>query len=327
MASRLDMINRLATNAPIVNQQAADRLQAGRRMQVQQALGQPLLAGNTARQAQSVAPQSAQAAGQIQLQTQQQNVEQLTGLGRQAVQQAGTEQAARQQTQDIGQREQLAKTANAAGLELQRAEIQSNKRITKDEIRSAERVAKLGLVQDNRLIDVSLKQRRELANLGRDVKAQILDSRLQFEKVEGKRRFSNERQLADYTISHAKSEQDLANKMREMRQASEKSVMLLEHSGKQIMEAINRGWLTSEQKLDYAQKKKLLEMKAALDREIQRRKARSRNNQMVAQGVGTVVGAVIGSAAGPGGTVVGASVGGAVGTAAYGVGANSGAWE
>jgi hypothetical protein len=121
MASRLDMINRLATNAPIVNQQAADRLQAGRRMQVQQALGQPLLAGNTARQAQSVAPQSAQAAGQIQLQTQQQNVEQLTGLGRQAVQQAGTEQAARQQTQDIGQREQLAKTANAAGLELQRA--------------------------------------------------------------------------------------------------------------------------------------------------------------------------------------------------------------
>jgi hypothetical protein len=323
MATRLDMINNLATQAPIVNRKAAEQLQAGRQMQVQRAVSQAPAGVPAHRAAQSVAGQNAAAAGQISLDAQKQTLQGTADLAAKAVDQAGGDQKALQQTRALGQQETQSQAANTQALSLSRADNASTKRITGAEIDSATRVSKLGMEQDNQLLDLSLRQRRELASIGRDVKDQIFDSRLRFEKDENGRKFSNERQLADWAISNAKTEQELQGRFREMQQASDRTIKLLEHSNNQIMEAINRGWLVKEQKLDYEQKRYLLDLKRKMDEKIAKERAKAANRMAVYQGVGMVAGAVIGSMVAPvGGTALGAtagaSAGAGVGTAVAG---------
>jgi hypothetical protein len=247
-------------------------------------------------------------------------VSQLSGLGKQAVAVAGTDQQASQQRQQLGQEEALNSAQQAQTNTLSQLQNTSSKAVTKAEIASAKRVAALGIDQDNKLLDVSLKQRRQLDAIGTDVKAKILDSRLQFEKDEAGRKFSNDRQLADYAIATAKSDQELQDRMREMKQASDKKIALLEHVSSQLLTAVQQGAASKEQKLDYEQQKQLLEMQKKIEAQIAKEKAAAGNRMAMAQGIGTVGGAVAGGVIGsvvPGaGTVVGASVGATAGGAA-----------
>jgi hypothetical protein len=302
----LDTLNKLAAAVPVVNQQAQDQLEAARKIQMQNALGQAPASVNAVRGAQSVAPASVAASSQNAVQTTAANNQGLAKVASTGIAAQSAEQQVQQRVAAAGQAEAQAAAANAQGLALNRAEIQTNKAITRDEVASAKRVASIGLDQDNKLLDISLKQRRELDALGRDVKAKLVDSRLQFERDEAGRKFSNDRQLSDYAISSAKSDVELQSRMQDMKQAYETKIQLLDHVNQKILEAVNQGFLNNEQKLDYEQKVKLLNMHKEIEAQINAAKAKAANTQMIFTGAGMAIGAAVG---GPAGAMVGGAVG------------------
>lgn len=322
---KLAQYERLASMVPVVNEKAKKQLDAGAAIALQSNLAAAPAAAPVNRVAQAVAPAAAAQVGQNANATAAQTQQQVGQIAGQALQTQAASQKADLARRGLGQAESLNSARLAQGAELARAEIKTNKEITQDEIASAKRVSEVGLYQDNRLLNVSLRQRQELAALGSDVKAKILDAQLQFEEDEAGRLFSNERQLADYAATNAKTEQDFSARMQDLKQASDDKVSLLTHSHQQITAALNRGFLTANQKLDHETNRYLTELKRKIEEEIEREKADAANKQMMYQGVGTIVGAGVGAAfGGPGGyaagAVVGASVGGAVGTMAYGAG-------
>ncbi len=315
MASKLDMINKIAQRVPVVNDEAAKQLEAGRNVQLQASLGAAPTALPAARIAQSLAPQAAAQAGQIQTASAAKTNEDLANVAAKSLAQQKTELATDQGRQVLGQRAERANIHRQQGLNLNREDIASQKVITKAEQESSRRLSEYGIEQDNKLLDVSLKQRKELAAVGADVKTQILDSRLQFARNEAGRKFSNDRQLMDYTIATAKTEVEFRSRMQEMRQASDRKIQLMEQSAQKLVEAAKRGFLTSEQTLDYNQKVYLLNLAKEMEEKIAKEKAKNNNKLMVAQGVGSAIGGVVGGIyGGPVGAMAGASAGGAVGS-------------
>jgi hypothetical protein len=165
---------------------------------------------------------------------------------------------------------------------------------------------------------------KQLAALGQDIQNKVLDSRLKFDSDELGRRFSNERQLWDWTIANAKSQEEFADRAQKMEQAAERKIQLLKTSHARISDALEKDFAGKEAKLTFEQRKRLLETKQALERKLAREKARARNRSMIFQGAGMLAGAAIGTAAGNPwvGAAMGAQIGGGVGTLAGGI-ANS----
>lgn len=154
----------------------------------------------------------------------------------------------------------------------------------------------------------------ELAQLDADAKRELFDNRMVFEKDRVGRDFMNERQLADYMITHATDIEDFQNKAQALEQASELKMNALEAAHKRITNELEFQSKLSEQKKDIALQEKLLQAKrdleAKLTKERQKRLARKAKFQTAGTVVGTVVGAYFG---GPAGAAVGAQAGSAVG--------------
>lgn len=318
------MIERLASQTPTVNEQARKQIEAGQKLQLQQTLAAAPVAP-TSRVAQAVAPQATAQAVNTNLAVGQQNQQQVAGLAGQALNVKSAEAERDLAARTTGLEESTSLAKNALSRDLTREESASDLRLSRDDIESTRRVASLGMEQDNRLLGLSLRQKEELSAIGRDIKAKIFDARLQFEKDEVGRKFSNERQLADYALANAKTQMEFDSRTREIKQASDRKMQLLEHTNNQLTAAIERGWLVNQQKLDFEHKKYLIELKRKLEEEMAKEKARNANRMMVYQGVGTLAGAAVGAAiAGPGGyaagAAAGAAIGGSVGTMAAGSG-------
>ena len=87
MNNRINQLNTLAANLPVVNQQMANNMQAARTTQLQQAIASmaPEQAGTT-KVAQQIGAQQAQQAGAIQVQTAQRTAQQAQQVGQMALQ-------------------------------------------------------------------------------------------------------------------------------------------------------------------------------------------------------------------------------------------------
>jgi hypothetical protein len=187
--------------------------------------------------------------------------------------------------------------------------------ILQDEIDSASRLQQLGIDQDNRLQIATLKQREDLQNVGLDVRAKLLDSRLQFKQDERGRKFSNDRQMADYIAATATSREDFNSKMSQMQQMQERKILLLKQTQAQLETALERGFLKEQDDLDQQSKMELSAMIAANKRQIKREEARARNRQGIFTAGATILGAGIATVFGtPAAAPVGAVVGGATGS-------------
>lgn len=160
---------------------------------------------------------------------------------------------------------------------------------------------------------------RRLGNLDTSLKNQLFDSNMTFKKDELGRTLFNDRQLLDYKLSSAKSEEDLAKYEQDIEQQYARKMQILAAAQAKIVQAMQQDYTKGEQELDQAHKKELVLKKAAIDEKIRKEKAKAANRaaQYSAAGsiVGAVAGAVIGSsAAGPAGTVAGAQAGSAIGS-------------
>ena len=302
-------LSALSKAVPGLNEQAQQRAQAAANVQLQQQLGSaprqtPVKAGSQ----QGAAAQMTQM-GKIAAQTQANQQQQQAAIGQQALQQQQAQGAMQLQQRGIQQREQLAGEQQQQRIKLSDQEIASRKRLTNESLASAQRVQQMGLEYDNKLSLLSERQIRDLSRIGRDVKQKIFDSRMSFDRDEMGRKFSNERQLADYAIMTARSEEDLSNKMQQMQQQSQRKVQMMEVGYKKIINEMKRQEKMSEGQKNFEQLKMLGEMSRNMRDQINRENQRAANKSAMIGAASTIVG--VGVAAAGGGPVGGALASGA----------------
>jgi hypothetical protein len=314
MANRLQQLSQLAQQVPNLSEKAQARGKSARTALLQQQLGALPDVGK--QQVQQLKAQQAGLAGQQQveqLKQQQQATAQLGQLGVQAQQregEAGTKRRA------MSQQEQQQQAKNVMGQRLQKESLESRKRMVDSDTAASQRMQQAGFDVDNRLQVATQKQRADISKLGHDVKSELLDSRLAFDNDERGRKFSNDRQFADYIISTAKSQNDFAKKMQDMQQVAQNKTMVLDQIHQRLLTIQERGFIDREGDLDAAANIEIARLAAAAQKEAQKAQNDAKNKQSMWAAGGTIIGAGAGALiGGPPGAAIGASLGGAVGTA------------
>lgn len=316
MANKLAQLSALAKAAPGLNKRAARQSKAAQDIMLQAKVQK---ARPQAGAAQQLALQRASDAGQAtqqQMATQQQQAGQMGQLGMQARE---AEAAQRLGQRELRQQEKLQEKSELQSLRLTQQQLQSRKTVLQEDIDAAKSLQLYGIERDNRLKVATLKQAEDLNKLGGDVKNQLLDMRLAFEKTERDRKFSNVRQLADYTLASAKSQVELKKKLQGMKLQQERHVQLLQAAHAKIEQEIKQSYTKFKTKIDIDLQSHLANESAKLKREIARAQARASSTNAMISGAftvgGAIAGGVIGTAAGGVGAAPGAAIGATAGSA------------
>ena len=313
----LQQLKGLASAIPGLNQKATEQAQAARQVQLQQQLGAAQGQPGPA-QAQQLAAQNAQQQGQIAAQGQQQTQQMLGQVAQMGLQ----TQAANQQTQmaqaQMSQQAALAQQQQAQALELSRGEIESRKRVTSLDIKSSKRIQQAGFDLDSRLQVLSIKQRKDLAMVGRDIQAKLFDSRMTFNRDEMGRKFTNTRQLADYAKANAQTELQFNGRMQMMKQASQRKIQLMETVHATLVRELKQTARSQEAEKDFTHQKQMAKDIRDLEEKIRRAKADAANEASMWGEVGGLIGGTVGAIyGGPQGAMVGYQAGKGVGQMAY----------
>jgi len=286
--ARLDVLRDLSKTSDILDNKAAEQQAAAARLQFQQAATQIPQAGGTRQAAQALAAPAVAAEAAPQLQAQQQQTQRAAKL------------------QEVEAREQA--RVQQASLKNQQALVQ--KELIGKEIASARYLSGFGIDQDNRLLATKIQDKQDIAELEAAVGEQIFNSRKNFAEDEMGRKFMETRQLADWTVSNAVSKEDFVSKMQIVEQEHVKKMNLLKAINLKLERELGQEAAAFEQGLNLEHKKKLVEAKAKVEKQIAESEADAANTRSIIQGAFTVGGAIIGGlTAGP----VGAGVGGTVG--------------
>lgn len=187
---------------------------------------------------------------------------------------------------------------------------------------------------------------QRLAQISEQAKQEMFDSRRQFTQDEMGRKFTNERQLADYALLRARSEDDWKDYVQRTEQLSERKKQILEaayqkiaeerqHEARLAIQAREQATARDISEKERAQRVALYEEKLALARELEQKArslaegrerseaeaaARRARNQAITMLGGAATGAAIaitGGAAAPaviGAAALGGSLGGGIGS-------------
>jgi hypothetical protein len=175
----------------------------------------------------------------------------------------------------------------------------------------------LGAAQRN----VSGKQREysdRLSKLGNELKDNLLDQNLEIRKDARGQALLNDRQLADYALATATSQEELKNYAQAMEQASSREMQMLEQAYNLITQQLTQMASKGELQMNQEQTMRLAQQKQALEQEIARKQRKAANKAGIIGGAFTIAGAAIGAAytggaGAPVGAAVGAQVGGGLG--------------
>ena len=154
----------------------------------------------------------------------------------------------------------------------------------------------------------------QLASISQQAKDQLLDQQLSFKRDEFGRTLWNERQLADFRLLTAKSEEEYRAFEQEFEQMSQRRIKMLEVAQAKIAQALKNGFTAEEQRLNNQQRIKLEEARVALQKKLAKEQAKRRGRGAMFQGAGQIIGAGAGAVLGAGtGTPMGAYIGAQVG--------------
>lgn len=286
--------------------------EAGAFVGAQQALTQQAQGGKplSPQLPQQIASGVTQQAGQAALGSQAQAGQQIQQAGAQAVQFTGQRRGRQLQAEQQMSNRDIAQRQRNGELRQNDTQLRQAKKLQAEDIVSQRRMQQTGIEFNNNISFLTRKQREDLASLGRLVKQQVFDSRLQFGADERGRKFSNARQLADYAVSSSRDRQELGDRLRQMQQAYEKEQILFDAVNKKIVQAIELEYKKKEQERDQALIQQLAEMRRNAEKEQRRRAAKAQAINSIIIGGATVAGAVIGG--GAPGAAAGAAAGQAV---------------
>lgn len=217
-----------------------------------------------------------------------------------AAQQTAAAATAQTGSQQVEQAKQMVQQAGQLGqLQLGEQQMAAQQKIAgaqqaarQQEMTSAERLGRL---------DMSAKQ-------------ELYDKQLQFQKDEAGRTLFNQRQLADYAIQNAQSDEEFKNWSQQAQQLNKRELQAMETAYNLITEDLKQRWALAEQKKDQAAKEEIARIEASVRAAMEKKRAQAANNASMWSSIGTVAGAGIGAVyGGPAGAVVGAQAGAGVG--------------
>lgn len=168
-----------------------------------------------------------------------------------------------------------------------------------------------------------------LDRMGRGMKNELYTKQMSFQRDQLGQARLNDRQLADWAIMKAKSQEELQDYAQTVNLAAARQEQLLKAAQAKVEQAIRQGYLSEKQRLDNNQRELLAKMKMEADKRQQQKMNKAKNKAAMWQAGGVILGAAAGAVIGtvvlPGvgtaaGAQAGAALGGGVGTMAGGVG-------
>lgn len=140
-------------------------------------------------------------------------------------------------------------------------------------------------------------QMNAFSNLGRGLKEELFDRTMTFERGEQGRKFSNERQLADWAVTSAENQEAAMSRLQKLDQAHQQSIYAMTAAVKRLEAELNREYAQGEQALDQASKQRIQETATALREAIAKKEREAKNKAMRNQGMGQLIGTGVGIAA------------------------------
>lgn len=285
--------NAIASAMPGMNEEVAGRQKAARDIMLQKQLGALPTQVNEKAASSQLATQAAAQSGQAALEQQQKAQQQGLQLQGAAAQQDDAAAKLSLQRTAATHDTSLQNLKQLRSEEAQLNDLESRKRVQEHEISVEDEIQVYGIEKDNNLQMATIQQRRDLANLGRSVKEQLLDSRLTFMKDESGRKFSNERQLRDYTIANARTGQEFASEMTKMQQDTDRYLLTLDTANRKLGQVLQQGYIHEKGDLDRASLLQIQELKNQNDKIARDKLRKSNNDKLVAGGLIVLAGAVI----------------------------------
>jgi hypothetical protein len=156
----------------------------------------------------------------------------------------------------------------------------------------------------------------KIAKLSEEATQEVFDSRMQFQRDEMNRLHLNERQLADFAVMQAESEEEFRNWEQTSRHAHKRKLQVLETLHKKTLAEMEAQYKKDKYYADRKHGQELKAMEKALRDKIEREKREAANKAGMWGAAGTAVGAGVGAYFGQAqGAKAGAEVGGSLGQA------------
>lgn len=195
----------------------------------------------------------------------------------------------------------------------QNAQTQAGLATAKLGAQAADKANELG----SRRLALQTKQRQienNLESLGAEVKEKLFTANMNFNKDELGRTAWNERQLADWVVTKAKSAEDLRNYQAKVTMQSKRKMQILKAAHAQIMQKIEQDARGGIEAMDEASKERMFRAKASLEDKMRDEANRAKNKAAIGTAIGTLGGGALGAFTGtPQGAAAGAQIGGSLG--------------
>lgn len=156
----------------------------------------------------------------------------------------------------------------------------------------------------------------KISRIDNKYKNMLLDDQLTFRKDQAGQTLLNERQLADWAISKAKSREEYLSYAQAANQIYQREIQVLEAAHKKISQTMQNNYVAKNKPLDRELRKKLAIQKQELERQILEKKNKAANRSSMWSTGGMIVGGAIGAYFGPAGAVAGAKLGEGLGQTA-----------
>ena len=169
-------------------------------------------------------------------------------------------------------------------------------------------------------VELNQQQRNiadKLYKLGKNLKNDLLDKQLTFQRDKAGNALFSQRQLLDYAAEKAQSKEEFQNYAQDLNQLYQRKMQIFEQAHNKVVEALNRGYIREGKELNQAQKLELAKAAKALQDKLNRARIDAANAQAQTNALSGLLGAAIGGvAAGAVSGGLGAAEGAAVGASA-----------
>ena len=283
----LNDLDVLASSIPMLNEKAVAQNQAANAIQAKRAAASAAPGVSNVAVGQTLAPAltaenaKAQAAG---MQATAQSA--ITGAQQQAQALAASGELALGQ-QQLAAEAGISAANRTATSTLAAAEQKTNADLAAQDIARSKRMTDLGITTDATVLSSQLDVQKQLADLGGNLEDELFTKRQQFDADEQGRKFSNFRQLADWTLASAASANEAAARLQVLQQDAATKRALMEAVYAKLSQTLEDSTLLSEAHLDQAQQVELAGLVAQNKREQGRASSEANTNAEIVQGITT----------------------------------------
>lgn len=218
-----------------------------------------------------------------------------------AAQQMGTASATQAGQQAVGLADNQAKVQQ----EIQRQGLQEGQRQAQSQ----------AFTTGQQVQSEEAANRQKIAQLGQDAQAELFDRQMKFQKDELGRTQFNDRQLADYAVTSARSQEQYKNYQQAAQLAYSRNLQVMQTAYNKLDEALRNEDDLRQQGYDQAAITEMHQARNNMQQRIRQETANIANRMSVWAAGGSIVGGVLGGYyGGAGGAAIGSAAGGAVGT-------------